>query len=145
MMASTQPTPSPTATPTTTASTKSPAIAHGFTTLTIAAMVAFNATSAVASLSRLSPSSTVTSRRGRCNRPAIAVTATVSVGATTAPNANAAASVSDGTTHQVANPTTTTVNTTSPTESRRMPSRLARTSTKDVWMDAANRSGGSSP
>ena len=48
-------------------------------------------TSAVASLTRDSPSSSVTTRRGRPIRRAMAVAATASGGATTAPSANAAA------------------------------------------------------
>ena len=78
-------------TPTTTASTKSPTTAGIHDCDDRERRAALSATSAVASLSRLSPSSTVTIRRGSAQRPATAVTATASVGATTAPKARAAA------------------------------------------------------
>ena len=58
----------------------------------IAATAVFSATSAVASLTRLSPSRIDTTRRGIPTRRAIAVAATASGGATTAPSAKAAAS-----------------------------------------------------
>lgn len=129
--------PIPTPPPTATASTKSSAMRPGVTVLTIARSEAFSATSAVASLRRLSPSSTVSMRRGRRSRPAIAVTATASVGATIAPNARAAATVIAGTTIQATAPTTATVKTTSPTDSRRMLSPRARTSRTEVRIAAA--------
>ena len=135
----------PTPTPTMTAITKSRPICAGETTLTMAAIEAFKATRAVASLRRLSPSRIVTTLRGSPSRPAIAVTAIASVGAITAASANAAASVIDGTSTKAANPTVTTVKATSPTESSRMLSRRARTSMTDVRMAAANSSGGRMP
>ena len=63
-------------------------------------------TSAVASLTSDSPSSIVTTRRGRPIRRAMAVAATASGGATTAPRANAAAN-GTGSSHQVSRPTPT--------------------------------------
>ena len=53
----------------------------------MAAMAARRQTSAVASLTRLSPSRMVTIRRGMPTRRAMAVAATASGGATTAPSA----------------------------------------------------------
>ena len=141
----TKPVRKPTPVPTSTATTKSTPISGGETTLTIAAIDALRATSAVASFSRLSPSRIVTTRRGSPSRPAIAVTAIASVGAITAASANAAASVIDGISAKAANPTVTTVNATSPTDSSRMLSRRARTSMTDVRMAAANSSGGRMP
>ena len=60
----------------------------------------------VASLTRLSPSRMVTTRRGRPTRRATAVVATASGGATTAPSANAAANESSGTTQRSTTATT---------------------------------------
>ena len=62
------------------------------TLLVMAAIAVFSATSAVASLTRLSPSRIVTILRGMPTRRATALAATASGGATTAPSANAAAS-----------------------------------------------------
>ena len=64
------------------------------------AMAVRSTTSAVASLTSDSPSRMVTTRRGRPIRRAIAVAATASGGATTAPRANAAAN-GTGSSHQV--------------------------------------------
>ncbi len=67
------------------------------------------ATRAVASLSRDSPSSTVTIRRGIPTRRAMASAATASGGATTAPSAKAAGQVTPGSTVCTARPTPTAV------------------------------------
>ena len=96
-------------------------------------------------MSRLSPSRMVTTRRGRPSRPAIAVTAIASVGATTAAKAKAAARVIAGISAKAANPTATTVKATSPTDRSRMLSRRARTSTTDVRIAAAKSRGGRMP
>ena len=106
----------PTATPPTTASRNSPTTSSGLSSIVIAAIAALSATSAAASFKRLSPSSTVTTRRGSARRPVTEVTATVSVGAMTAANANAAAIPMAGSSNDVVNPMTTTVNATVPTE-----------------------------
>ncbi len=141
----TQAAPSPTPRPTPTASAKSSGIDTGLTMLTIAAIEVFSATSAVASLRRLSPSRIVTTCRGSPTFPAMALTATASVGATTAAKAKAAASVTTGNSSHVANPTVTTVNATSPTDRSRMLSRRARMSTMELRIAAANSSGGRMP
>ena len=85
----------PTATPPTAATTKSSPTSATATPPPAAvappkAMAVRSATSAVASLSRDSPSRIVTIRRGMPMRRAIAVADTASGGATTAPSANAA-------------------------------------------------------
>ena len=71
----------------------------------IAARDMRNATSAVASLSRLSPSRMETMRRGIPTFRAIVVAATASGGDTTAPSASAAAMLMSGITHQATRPT----------------------------------------
>ena len=68
-----------------------------------AAMAVRSDTSAVASLTRLSPCRIVTIRRGMPTRRAIAVAATASGGATTAPSAKAA-QASTGSSHQTTQP-----------------------------------------
>src|SRR3954447_19257537 len=96
---------------------KSQPTSQGLIVELIAASAVFSATNAVASLTMLSPSRMDTIRRGMPTRRATVVAATASVGATTAPSANAAARLVLGTTHQAARPTATAVNATSPTES----------------------------
>jgi hypothetical protein len=103
----------------------------------MAAIAVFRATSAVASLTRLSPSKIDTMRRGMPTRRAVVVAATASVGATTAPRAKAAASDTAGTAHHTATPTTSVVNATRPTDSSTIAWRLARKSTSDVRIAAA--------
>ena len=100
-------------------------------------MAVRSATSAVASLSRDSPSRIVTTRRGRPIRRPIAVAATASGGATTAPIAKQAAHSISGTSRWTTAPTPTVVKTTSPTDSSRIGRRLARKSTREVWSAAA--------
>ena len=67
------------------------------TPVTTAAVANLNATSPEASLIRLSPLTIVATRAGILSLPVTALTATASVGETTAPSANAAASGSSGT------------------------------------------------
>ena len=88
----TTPTAMPIAAPPIAAQAKSAATPHRATLPPMAAMALRSATRAVASLSSDSPSRTVTMLRGRPIRRAMAVAATASGGATTAPNAIAAAS-----------------------------------------------------
>jgi hypothetical protein len=95
------------------------------------------ATSAVASLSRLSPSRMETMRLGIPTRRAIVVAATASGGDTTAPRAKAAAMLTPGTIHQATRPTPTVVKATAPTARMPMACRLARTSTSEVRSAAA--------
>ena len=76
-------------------------------------------------------------RRGMPTLRAMTVAATASVGATTAPSANAAASDAAGTTHHVTSPTTTIVKATRPTDSSAMACRFARKSTSEVRIAAA--------
>ena len=103
------------------------------------------ATSAVASLSSDSPSRTVTIRRGSPIRRAIAVAATASGGATTAPIANAAGQDRPGSRGWTTSATPTVVKATRPTDSSRIGVRLALKSTSEVCSAAAYSSGGSSP
>ena len=93
-------------------------------------------TIAVASLTRLSPSRIVTTRRGRPIRRAIVVAATASGGATTAPSANPAANGMSSN-QDTKKPTTTVVNSTRPTLSSAMGRRLALKSISDVRIAAA--------
>lgn len=65
-------------------------------------------------------------------RRAMAVAATASGGATTAPSANAAAQLIPGTTTCTTAPTTSVVNATRPMESSRIGLRLALKSTSEV-------------
>ena len=91
ILASTIATTRPTTTPPPAARRKSrPTCTTVGTTSGSAAIAVRRQTSAVASFSRLSPSRIVTTRRGRPTCWAIAVAATASGGATTAPSANAA-------------------------------------------------------
>ena len=103
----------------------------------IAVIAADRATRAVASLTRLSPSRTVTTRRGIPTRRAMEVAATASGGATTAPSATAAASEMEGTIHQVTRPTAKVVTITKPTESHRRASLVDAKLTSDVRIAAA--------
>ena len=77
----------PDGTPPPAARTKSQPTCHGATDAVSAAIAVFSATSAVASLTRLSPSRIDTIRRGMPTRRATVVAATASGGATTAPSA----------------------------------------------------------
>ncbi len=95
------------------------------------------ATSAVASLSSDSPSRIVTIRRGSPIRRPIAVAATASGGATTAPIMKAAGQPRSGISSWTSTATPAVVNTTSPTDSSRIGRRLALKSTRDVRMAAA--------
>ena len=104
-----------------------------------------SATSAVASLSSDSPSRIVTIRRGSPIRRPIAVAATASGGATTAPIARAIGHETPGSSRCATSPTPNVVNATSPTDSSRIGRRLARKSTSEVPCAAAYSSGGSSP
>lgn len=135
--ASSQVAASPIATPPPAATRKSRLTVPIVTLPVSAEMAALRATSAVASFTRLSPSSTVTIRRGIPTRRAMAVAATASGGATTAPSAMAAASDTEGTTHQVTRPTASVETTTKPTESHRSASFADAKSTRDVRMAAA--------
>ena len=76
--------------------------------------------SADASLTRLSPSRIVTTRRGTPSRRKTEVAATASGGATIAPSAKAGAHCSEGTRVPTTRPTTAVVNSTSPMASRAM-------------------------
>ncbi len=104
-----------------------------------------SATSAVASLSRDSPSRIVTIRRGSPILRPIAVAATASGGATTAPIARAIAHETPGRSRCATSPTPNVVNATSPTDSNRIGRLLTRKSTSEVPCAAAYRRGGSSP
>ena len=91
---------SPTATPPSAVPTKSSPTPQIETAELVAAIAVRSATSAVASLTRPSPSRTVTIRRGIPTRRATAVAATASGGATTAPTATATAN-GTGSSHQM--------------------------------------------
>ena len=110
-----------------------------------AAMAVRSATSAVASLNSDSPSRIVTMRRGRPIRRPIAVAATASGGATTAPIASAAHQSIPGNSACTRTPTPNVVMSTRPKLSSRMGRRFALKSTRDVEMAAAYNSGGSRP
>jgi hypothetical protein len=103
------------------------------------------ATRAVASLRSDSPSRIVTTRRGNPIRRPIAVAATASGGATTAPIANEAAHEMPGRSSCTRAPMPTVVKATSPIDSRRMGRRLALKSTSELWIAVAYSSGGSMP
>ena len=90
--AMTKATAAPIAAPPAAAQRKSSVMLPTLTAADNATIAVRSATSAVASFSSDSPSRTVTIRRGSPICRAIAVAATASGGATTAPNANAAAS-----------------------------------------------------
>ena len=108
-------------------------------------MAVRSATREVASLSSDSPSRIDTSVRGRPIRRAMAVAATASGGATTAPIAIATGQLRSGKTQRRATATATVVAITRPTESSRMGRRLALKSTSEVCRAAAYSKGGSSP
>jgi hypothetical protein len=91
----------------------------------------------VASLSSDSPSRIVVILRGSPIRRPIAVAATASGGATTAPMARASAQGRSGSSSLVTAATPTVVKTTSPTESSRIGRRLALKSASDVLCAAA--------
>ena len=131
--ATTKVTASPTSSPPPAATRKSSPTAA---TDTVAAMAVRRATSAVASLSSDSPSSTVTILRGSPIRRPIAVAATASGGATTAPMANAAHHGRVGSSRCTSAPMPSVVNTTRPTESSRIGRRLALKSTSEVFRAA---------
>src|SRR4051794_25712152 len=104
----------------------------------MAAIADLSATSAVASLTRLSPSRIDTTRRGMPTRRATAVAATASGGAPAAPRAKAAAKVNGaGTTHIAHTATTAAVNRVAPTDSSAIDDRFALKSTSEVRMAAA--------
>ena len=90
------------------------------------------ATRAVASLTRLSPSRIVTTRRGTPSRWKIVVAATASGGATMAPSANAAAQPRPGISAWATTATMIVVVRTSPTDSRPIARRLALKSRIEV-------------
>ena len=76
----------------------------------------------------------------------MAVAATASGGATTAPSAKAAATENGfGTTHNATSATHTVVNNVAPTDSTAIADRFARKSTSEVRMAAAYSSGGRTP
>lgn len=97
-----------------------------------AAIAVRRATSALASLRSDSPSKTVTTRRGSPMRRPIAVAATASGGATTAPIASAAAQPRPGISQFTTAPTAKVVTTTRPTDNKIMGRRLAAKSTSEV-------------
>ena len=84
-------------------------------------------------------------RRGRPIRRPMAVAATASGGARTAPSANAAGHPRLGTSACTSTATPAAVKTTRPTESSRIGRRLAAKSTSEVCSAAAYSSGGSRP
>lgn len=102
-----------------------------------AATAVVKAASAVASLTRLSSSSSAVSRRGIPTRRLTAVVATASGGATTAPIASPAARVMPGTIHHAARPTAIVLKATAPTDRISVETRLALKSTSEVRMAAA--------
>src|SRR6478735_2690158 len=135
----------PTAAPPSEAMRNSRPTCRASTPTDIAAMAVRSATSAVASLSSDSPSRIVTILRGRPIRRAMAVAATASGGATTAPMAKDTGQEMSGIKACTITPTPSVVNTTRPIDSSRIARRLALKSTSEVWIAAAYSSGGSSP
>ena len=128
----------PTTTPPPAASRKSRPTSTGSKPLPSATASAVpSATSAVASLSSDSPSRIVTIRRGSPIRRPIAVAATASGGATTAPIARAIAQETPGSSRCATSPTPNVVNATSPTDSSRIGRLLTRKSTSEVPCAAA--------
>ena len=101
-----------------------------------------NSTREEASFTRLSPSSTVTIRRGMGRRWRTEAAATASGGATTAPSAMAAAQGSSGRMSLITTATQAVVNSTQPTASSRMGRRLKRNSRQSVRQALAWRRGG---
>src|SRR6185295_18507733 len=98
--------------------------------------------SADASFTRLSPSSTATTRRGTGSLETIAAAATASGGETIAPSAMAAAHGSPGNSACAATATTTDVTSTRPTASRVIDARFALNSRGDVKKAAAHNAAG---
>ena len=132
-----QPISPPTSAPPAAASRKSAPTCQNVTVPAMAAIAVRNATSAAASLSRLSPSRMRTIRRGMPTLRATDVAATASGGATTAPSASPAASGSPGTTAQVTRPTAIVVNATRPIDRVAIAERLARMSINEVCTASA--------
>ena len=108
----------------------------------IAPIATFRVTNDVASLNRDSPSSTVTSRRGRPIRRASATAATASGGATIAPRASAAANGTPGTSAVSTIATVNAVSSTSTTASWKIGRSSLRIATADDSTAAAYNSGG---
>ena len=136
---------SPTTTPPPAARRKLTPTCSTVTVPATAAMAVRNAVSAVASLTRLSPSSTWTTAKGIPTRRAIAVAATASGGATTAPRAKPAASGMSGISHHATSPTIRVVKITRPTDSEAMVPFFARKSMNEVLYAALKSSGGRMP
>lgn len=114
-------------------STKLPAASTQLNVPVMAAATAKrNNTIPVASLTRLSPSSSTTIRRGSRSPASTALAATASGGDTMAPSAKHAAQGKPGTTRCATTPTTSVVNATAPTASCTMIRRLARKSRQAV-------------
>ncbi len=99
---------------------------------TAAATATRNSTSALASLTRLSPSRMVTSRRGSPIRRPIAVAEIASVGATTAPKAKQMDRGTSGSSACTTSPTATVVKITRPTASSRIGRRFTRNAGTEV-------------
>lgn len=93
-------------------------------------------------MTRLSPSSTTTSRRGSFSRDSTAPAATASGGETIAPSAKQAAQGKPGASSFAAQATATVVNTTQPTACSRIGRRLARNSCQSVKKALDMSSGG---
>ena len=110
-----RPIPSPTATASTTARTNDPATDHKDTVVAIAVIADRSRTSAEASLSRLSPSRTVTTRGEASSRFTIEV-ATASVGLRMAPSAIPNGRLSPGMSQVNRNPSRTELTTTRATD-----------------------------
>ena len=139
-----QPTPSPTATPPTTATRRGRGVEGG-------ERAGHNShdrdaveDEAVPSLTRLSPSTIVTSLRGTPSRRAIAVAAIGSVGETMAPSTKAVGHVSPSTTSCATTATATVVITTRPTASRPIGLHVVLRSRSDV-KNAESREAGAGP
>jgi hypothetical protein len=103
----------------------------------MAAIAVRSVTSAVASLRRLSPSRSVTTRRGMPTRRATALAATASGGATTAPTARASAKSTRGRSSMTTPATATAVARTRPTESSVIARLLLLRSTQGVRIAVA--------
>ena len=154
ILASTIATTRPTTTPPPAARRKSRLTCTNVGAISAAAIAVRRQTRAVASFSRLSPSRIVTTRRGRPTFLAIAVAATASGGATTAPIANAAHSGSGScpsasaiapSSQYATSPTPTAVKATSPTDSVPIDRRCLEKSTRLVLIAAEYSSGGRKP
>ena len=138
------PTTPPTATAATTAHAKLSATPPKDTVEAIAATAARNSTSALASLSMLSPSSTAVTRAGAPIRLAIEV-ATASVGLTMAPSAMPVASPIPGITQWKKNPKATALISTSTTDNALIVQKSRRKSIVGIDTAAAYSSGGRTP